>query len=572
MGALVGCGDDEATGNRPAGATTWTIVEHGSQIELLSATPFKTESGQRVPACGPADQPEGFFVSLNLKGQSPAGPMAGNKDLQMREGDWIDDQQITVGPGKAINPSIFALSLGCVEAYPDQTAECDSEVRVSDPSASIVDVVFERRSESREHPVAVAILVDHSESMIGFGNQDRKEVRQGFPDPGKRSDPTHARYRAASEGLIRVLNPSDRLIAWYFNEDGVKLACNAPNLELAGDAVQQERACFGTRHEWVGGTVDVKDPTKGVTGAFTDLGQGAILAKGRSPLWAAVDHAWDFLMANATSSDGALPRQIVVISDSPDTCDPKSPSFLPDEPCPTHLDYETFRSKVEALPMAQRIPISFVQFQSYGYPHQDGAQMEVACLTGGVYKWINRLDYADVSSDFERDLQRALQAIRYTFGGVWRVYVDVPSLSEVDAGGNPLLPPGRVYAVDGAIALVSPSILAWQPSTFGFHRSPPGDERLRLRRACTSEAQCPGGADGDCFITCDPQGSVCAWPATNALGQDMPGIPIAQGGACTLEDQTAGTCCCGTCQADEAVCSVMSKPCCDSSVSVTCLD
>ena len=545
-------------------------------IELIAATPYKTEGGERVPACAPGDQAEGFFISFNLKSTEHKGSLAGNTDLQVRENDRVGDRIVSVGPGKAISASIFSLTLSCIEGYPDKTSACETDDGLPNPNATLEDIDFIRRSDSRKQPIAVAVLVDHSESMIGFGNQDRKEVKQGFVEPGKFSDPSHARYKAASEGLIKNLNDNDRLIAWYFNEDGVKLACSAPNLDQVTDPIQQERACFGTRHEWVAGAIDPADPTKSVEGAFTELAKGTIIAKGRTPLWAAVDHAWTFLMENAkTSSDGDvsdLPRHIVVITDSPDTCDPKSPNFLPDEPCATHLDYETFKAKVEAVPLAQRIPITFVQFQSYGYQQQDGAQMEAACLTGGVYRWINRLDYADSEPDFGLELQETLKLIRYTLGGVWRAYVKVPSLNEVDGGGNPLLPPGLINAMDGTLTLTPPNIVNAKEKSYGFNLSPPGDKRLLLRRTCTQDGQCPGGEDGDCFVSCNPQGSVCAWPWTNKLNQAQPGIPIGQGGACTLADQTEGTCCCGTCQATDAQCSVVQKPCCDSSVDLTCLD
>lgn len=564
IGPLAGC-DTTATFQR-------SVVQFDpvTPIQIIAATPYKTENGERVPACGSGDQADGFFISFNLKSTEHKGALTGNTDLQVRENDRVGDRAVTVGPGKAINAGIFGLALSCIEGFPDKTSNCETDDGLPNPNATLEDVDFVRRTDSRKQPVAVAVLMDHSESMIGFGNQDRKEVKQGFVEPGKFSDPTHARYKAASEGLIRYLNPSDRLIAWYFNEDGVKLACNAPNLEQAGDAIQQERACFGTRHEWVAGATDSSG--NAVEGAFTELGKGTIIARGRTPLWAAVDHAWDFLIANAKGSDGDLPRHIVVVTDSPDTCNPKSPDFLPDEPCATHLDYDTFKQKVEAVPMAQRIPVTFVQFQSYGYPQQDAAQMEIACLTGGVYKWINRLDYADDSNDFERDLQGALQVIRYTLGGVWRAFVKVPSLNEVDGAGNPLLPPGLINALDGTLTLVPPNIVNPEQKSYGFHLSPPADSRLLLRRTCTLDTQCPGGQDGDCFVTCNPQGSVCAWPWTNKLNQPQPGIPIGQGGTVTLGDGTEGTCCCGTPQAADAQCSVVQKPCCDSAVDLTCLD
>ena len=563
-GLLGGC-DTTATFQR-------SVIQFDPErpIELIAATPYKTENGQRVPACGANDQAEGFFVSFNLKSTEHKGALTGNNDLQVRENDRVGDRVVSVGPGKAISPAIFNFNMSCIEAFPDKTDACETDDGLPNPNTSIAAVDFARRSESRKQPVSVAILVDHSESMIGFGNQDRKEVKAGFVEPGKFSDPTHARYRAAVDGIIRNLNENDRLIAWYFNEDGVNLACAAPNLDLITDPIQRERACFGTQHEWVGGAIDPSDPTKSVDGAFTDLGKGKIIARGRTPLWAALDHAWTFMQTNVPSSDGSVPRHIVIITDSPDTCDPTSPYFLPDEPCAEHLSFDEFKAKVDAVPMAQRIPISIVQFQSYGYPEQDGAQMEIACMTGGVYRWINRLDFSDDTADFEKALTSVLKRIRYTFGGVWRMYVEVPSLDDTKGNGDPLLPVGRVFAMDGALTLTPPNIVNPLEVSQTFRLSPPQDERMMLRRTCTLEGQCPNGSDDDCFTSCNLQGNTCAWPATNKMGQTLPGIPVGQGGAITLGDGTEGTCCCGTPQATDATCSVVTAPCCDISVDLTC--
>ena len=540
-------------------------------VQIISVTPFMTENGKRVPACKADQVPEGVALAFNLISTEHKGSLRGNTDLQVREGDRVGDNPVTVGPGKNINTNIFGLGLDCLEAYPDETASCESDDGLKSPKNELAQVAFTRRSASRRQPIAVAVLVDHSSSMIGFGNQDRKEVKDdGFVVPGKFADPTHSRYRAAIDGIINLLNENDLLIAYYFDEDGVMLACNAPGIDNIPDEVQRERTCFGSQHDWVAGAIDPSDPTKTFNGAFTDLGQGSILAKGRTPLWAAVDHAWTFLKDNGkVNNDGdivELPKHVIVITDSPDTCNPKSPAFLPDESC-SSVSYDDFRAKVEALPLEQRIPVSFVQFQSYGYPEQDPAQMEAACLTGGTYQWVNRLKFADTSDQLEAALREALGRIRYTFGGVWHLFIDIETLTSADADKN--LPPGRVFATDGELT-VKPSIVTAKEKTFTFKYSEPNDNRLLFRRTCTAESQCPGGAEGDCFVSCNPQGSVCAWPFESAQGDTLQGIPVGEGGTCTMPDTTEGTCCCGTCQATDATCNVKEGVCCDSDLDQTC--
>jgi hypothetical protein len=538
----------------------------GADLELVAAMPYHTVNGRRVPACSASETPEGFALSFNMKSTGHEGGVAGNPDLQIREGDTVKGQLVSAGADGSVNPGLFEVSLDCIEGYPDTSKGCEADDGVEAAPAEVTAVEFVARSSSRAQPVAVAILVDHSASTIGFGNQDRKEVKEGFPAQGKLSDPTHARYRAAVEGIVKRLKADDRLVAWAFDETGINLACTAPNLELLADPTERERACFGTNHVWVGGDINVDDPSVQIEGGFTQLAKGTIVAQGRTPLWAAVDHAWDFLHAHAKDTDGApLPRHIVVITDSPDTCDPTSPHFLPDEPCAVHLPYRDVVTKVEAVPFEQRIPISFVQFQSHGYPQQDPAQMEIACLTGGTYKWVNRLAYADVSTQLEDALKSALGRIRTTFGGVWRVYVELPSLSEAKADGAALLPPGRVFAIDGELTLVSPSILSPQRLSHPFHLGAPTDNRLLLRRPCSAETDCPGGADGDCTVSCIPDGAVCAWPEE---GETKGGLPVGEGGTCDPGDGTEGTCCCGTCQAPAAACVVNEAPCCDPAVDV----
>ena len=543
-------------------------------IQIISVTPFRTENGRRVLACKPGEVPEGLALAFNLIGTGKGGSLGSNNDLQVREGDLVGGSNgglVTVGGGASVRPDIFQVDLSCIEAYPDETSTCESDDGVMSPNSGVSEVELVKRSPSRTQPIAVAILVDHSSSTIGFGNQDRKEVKDdGFVVPGKFADPTHSRYRAAIDGIINLLNDNDLLIAYYFDEDGVMLACNAPGIDGISDEAQRERTCFGPQHDWVAGAIDPSDPTKILDGAFTDLSQGSILAKGRTPLWAAVDHAWSFLEESGkVNYDGnivELAKHVVVITDSPDTCNPNSPAYLPDEPC-SSVSYDDFRARVEAVPLEQRIPVSFVQLQSYGYPEQDPAQMEAACLTGGTYQWVNRLELADTSDQLETALREALSRIRYTFGGVWRLYIDTPVLYDPDA--DKMLPPGRVFAIDGEVT-VKPSIVAAKERTFTFKYSEPNDNRLPFRRMCTAESQCPGGADGDCFVSCNPQGSVCAWPFENAHGTTLQGIPVGDGGSCTMPDTTGGTCCCGTCQATDATCMVKEGACCDSNLDQTC--
>ena len=114
-------------------------------------------------------------------------------------------------------------------------------------------VNFTARTASRTAPASVALLIDHSGSMVGKVDPDRFfEVKDlgGSQPINERTDQRGDRFKTAGDYLIANLNAVDRLIGWYFNETGIRLLCGAANIaDPANEPTPQEEvACFTTDH------------------------------------------------------------------------------------------------------------------------------------------------------------------------------------------------------------------------------------------------------------------------------------------------------------------------------------
>ena len=151
------------------------------------------------------------------------------------------------------------------------------------------------------------------------------------------------------------------------------------------------------------------------------------------------------------------PKHIVVMTDSPDTCSQNGDWWIQDEPClgaGGDVDYASFLARVESTALEQRIPISIIQVQSRGYGSPDPAQMEIACLTGGTYQWINNMDFAQTDTKLNLALRNAYENVRDTIGGVWHLDAELPVLTEEGA-----LAPGKVAALEGSVQLAGTNLL-----------------------------------------------------------------------------------------------------------------
>ena len=354
------------------------------------------------------------------------------------------------------------------------------------PLASIspVSVDFVPRTANKNESVAVALLIDHSGSMVGQvdpTNFFEVKTLAGSAPISERTDKFGHRFVAAGTSLIANLNASDKLIAWTFNEKGLRLACSAITDNANEPLTADEQLCFTSQHSLYYNDIDG-------TGGITDTNNES--TQGRTPLWRAVQHAWDFLDDNAPGQA----KHIVVMTDSPDTCSDAGDWWIQDEPCQggngTKVSYADFKSTVDATLPDSRIPVSFIQVQSKGYLSPDPAQMEAACLTGGTFQWINNMEYAQDGETLSRELKKAFENVRDTLSGVWHLDADVLVLSNQD-----YIKSGQVAALDGQMTLSGTNLLP-TTATVQFKKNLAAndpDTRLLVRTACQSNEDCPGG-------------------------------------------------------------------------------
>jgi hypothetical protein len=179
-----------------------------------------------------------------------------------------------------------------------------------------------------------------------------------------------------------------------------------------------------------------------------------------------------------------------------------------------NTDFAMVRAKIESDDFQDRIPVSFVQMESRGYPQRDPRQMEMACLTGGQHVFIN----FGVGDDLLNALATALHQIRYTFRGYWRFAMELPQI-------EPSKPPqpGYLYALEGHGALEQTaaaevlSVKGEERFDFGYDTDPNvwvWDRRAAVRKECTAgSGHCPDASEEGACATrswwCDEQALVC---------------------------------------------------------------
>lgn len=468
-------------------------------MRVIAATPIRLDEATQsmVPACSAGEPVDGFRMTFALKSTEQKGSAAGNKDRLVRENDRVSGKTVTVGPGEAISADKFSFGQGSNTLEKVQSLDNVGNALPS-ASAQASKVTFTPRSESRNAPIAVALLIDHSGSMVGYvdpSNYFETKTQVGAPID-ERTDKFQHRFGAAGTSFIANLNSSDKLITWTFNEDGLRLPCTAVP-SAATEPLAAEENCFTTNH---GLYYDATTGTGGITTVSNDS------ARGRTPLWRAVHHAWEFLNASAPE----LPKHIVVLSDSPDTCSSAGDWWIQDEACAggASVDYLDFKAVVDATNPTVRIPVSFIQVQSKGYQAPDPAQMEAACLTGGTHQWINNLNFAQDGVTLLRELRTGFENIRDTLSGVWHLDVNLGVLADTN-----YIRKGQVAAIQGLMTLSGTGLL---PTTATVQFVPPpaandADSRLLVRTSCSTQEDCPGGdALGQCDLACLPEGSACA--------------------------------------------------------------
>ncbi len=539
-------------------------------VRVVGAVPGVLGSdGQTfTPVCAPqADGANAFRVDLVLKSTpQQAEALADNRDLQIRPGDFINDKAVTVGGAQAtLRPADFSFATASgTEKKVGPITPAGKGPTLQDATVNVAALGFELHTASRTRPVAVAVIVDHSGSMFGWVDPDRFYETPSpvtvTPIQEAQSDPNRQRYLALQEKLAGELNVGDRLIAWFIREDGVHLACALPDTVLQSQGLatlsQQEQFCFDSQaRRYIAdpnASDDAFDILAAAGGANKILGVDA-QEMGRTPLWTAVAHAWDFLQKNTPGGCRKSPASstelnachIVVLTDSPDTCSADGSYWVPAAGCDTGdpsiqpASFQAFLDIVVNTDDAQRIPVSFIQLQSKGYPEPDPAQVQVACLTGGTYQFINGNTLNKSGDQFRTALSDAVTNVRDTLGGVWHLLVTA----------NTFFPSYQPAARWLQVAATLQADL----STFGQPQSSvalldtPGkwDRRLKLPVYCGGEADCEG-SDADCIQSCTADGNVCAPPGSEPF-------------------DTSAECCCGQPVPQTAAtfqCDVFKEPCC----------
>jgi hypothetical protein len=390
------------------------------------------------------------------------------------------------------------------------------------------------------------VLIDQSGSVNGLVRDSVSSADPGgfkeerdppsFP-PNFRdvaSDPDNLRL-GVTKGLLRTLNDADQVGVLGFSEQtGLVVPCAAS----VGDPQADLASCFGaqSREIWFG-------PADGINGL---AGRGG----GRSNLWLAVKTAYDFLRAKG---DHVRSNHIIVLTDGPDTCAGEGRGSC-QTPCLTS-DFSALSEQVVADrddPARPKIQVHFVQFESLGYPGRDPRQVELSCVSGGHYQFINSNRFSRAQShDFQTAFGRAVVNIRHALMGHWELASAVPVYAS-HGGGGAGVPPGDLYGLEGLLVIKpSSNLIASGVETsfpFGFgiapnpaESTPDWDRRPTVRKPCGGFTFC-GASDspGACEVVCSPETLTCLSGSTPTPQPDL--------AQCSPSQGVSGFCCGGSCQ------------------------
>lgn len=474
----------------------WTFYRNsftGSKLEFVSVVPaHREDDGTYTRQCvyDPSRKVDSVLMSFALVGAGLSSDSSTkDTDTAIRPGDMVkapDGDRVIVELAsdseepRAVSEDSFNVKISCLDPYPlawETKTPTSSEIKCGKSESidgspdqitwtnNLSDGTLRLRPE--KSGISVAIMVDQSGSMKGYVEPnsfaeisiDSKVNMANFAT--RATD--YAAFRTTTiQALMRQLNNGDRAGIFQFSENvsdaEAKILCDGTYATEA----EARSACFGINRAILNSSL---------------LSSLQSEAKGRTPLWQSVKDVYQYLKENETSS---LARHIFIITDGPDTCARNSPNFLPfvrwaratgpwlsedqDDSC-SDVAWEDFRDFIwddvmneDGTPKPyNEIPvhISIVQMQARGYPEVDPAQQEVACLTGGHYRFINASDLPGsniVIEDGNHPLQDALTAaatrFRLSLSGAWQAAKKVNDLSD----GS--LTAGSVIAVDGEIGVV----------------------------------------------------------------------------------------------------------------------
>lgn len=520
-------------------ATIYVTSAQFSQLQIVSAYPAKKQangSWERVCGTGVADGliTNTIFQSTQRRDQTSANA---DLDLSIRPLDVIQTRVVDGSSPDDINLSNvgnLSVDLGCINPA-NTSGTCQGAVA----SSTLDKVRYAANTPDRQTTHNVMVLIDQSGSITGLVKdgsfKEAREVPQLPPNFLEvASDRNNLRLSVAKR-LLRTLNVNDQPGLLAFGEqNGLQVPCSLAVQDLQTDL----QTCFGARNRdiWF-------DAQKGIDGLAGKTG-------GRSNLWLAVKTSYDFLRAK---NDRQRSNHIIVLTDGPDTCAGENRDSC-QTPCTT-ADFAALSDQVEADhadPNAPKIHIHFVQFESQGYPGRDPRQVELSCVSGGHYQFINSNQFPRVQTQtFQDALDRAVTNVRYSLMGHWELASSVP-IYQSNAGGGAGVPAGNLYGLEGQIVVRRSANLTQTglelTFPFGFGISPnPGetipnwDRRPTVRKPCGGFADCgAGGAPGACEVVCSPESLVCA---NGAAPSTMPDLAL-----CSPTDGTSGFCCAGQCK------------------------
>ncbi len=333
-----------------------------------------------------------------------------DRDRQVRPGDVINLGFVQVG--REVSTQTLDMRFDCLSRHADQERHGPC-AGVTAPATQRVDLQFIDRLEGagRGAPVAVDLLIDQSGSTAG--TVQAETCLEGKPNSvqwpeklGLCSSDTPSIRLAAAKDLWWLLNDHDVRAAYQFNE-----------------------------------TVGVEPVAEADIDGLTGRGEG------RANLWRAVAERHAAMQVRPERA-----RHLVVFTDGPDTCTPAElnrdacfdppPDAIVQEQCPSNVTFDQAMSQLSGDP--QSVHVSFIHFESKGYPGVDPQMQRAAALTGGHYLFIARNSL--VNADFRRAMFDNVVMLRTALGGHWTLDVELPALTLVDTGA--------VYALRGMLGLV----------------------------------------------------------------------------------------------------------------------
>lgn len=507
-------------------------------LQVVSAYPAKKQadgSWERVCAGGPTD---GLITNLVFRSTGRGNNSASDADLDLsiRPFDVIQTRVVDGGNTDDINISNvgnLAYSLGCVNVASNSAGTCEGA-----PATATLDrIAYAATTPDRSVGHNVMVLIDQSGSISGLvrdvSYKEQRIVEQIPSRPGDfASDPRSLRLVVAKR-LLNTLNSRDKVGVLAFGE---QMNLSVPCSGAVNDVQTDLTTCFGARNRDIWNGVDNGiDRLQGNTG-------------GRSNLWQAVKTSYDFLRAR---NDRVNSNHIVVLTDGPDTC--AGENRLTCEPACTTADFGQLADQVEADmndPNAPKIHVHFVQFESLGYPGRDPRQVELSCVSGGHYQFVNSNQFPRIQTQsFQDALDTAVTNVRYSLMGHWEFASSVP-VYQSNAGGGAGLPPGALYALEGQVTVRTTSNLVNTDRNYPFgiglgegaSSATTWDRRPTVRKPCGGFSDCgASAAPGACEVVCSAETLTCA---SGAAPAQLPDLAL-----CEPSAGASGFCCGGSCQA-----------------------